>query len=368
MKKTLHQPLGGNEMPRFGGPATMMLQILEMTHTDLEAFFKNNYDKGPFLANALYGEFYKKLNPRPWNAVAISQSPGLATRLERDWDAAPGEIVEEVEEKGVVKFVIELDDGHCIETVVISMATHLTVCVSSQVGCRMGCTFCETAKMGLIRNLDVQEIVGQVVAIRRRYGKRVRNVVFMGMGEPMDNFDAVFKSILVMNDQRGLDIALRHITLSTVGVIDGIEKMIAPDMPNVNLAVSLNAVENRLRSQLMPVNGSNPLPALKKALLKYTAARKTGIMINYVLIAGVNDTWDCADQLAKWLSPLKARVNLIPLNPGGAVEFQVPDQSAIFAFRGQLIRHGVNAQERHSRGRGMMAACGQLGSRAASSN
>ncbi len=222
--------------------------------------------------------------------------------------------------------------------------------------------------MGLIRNLDVQEIVGQVVAARRRYGKWVRNVVFMGMGEPMDNVDAVFKSILVMNDQRGLDIALRHITLSTVGVIDGIEKMIAPDMPNVNLAVSLNAAENRLRSQLMPVNGANPLPALREALLKYTAARKTDIMINYVLIAGVNDGGDLADRLSRWLSPLRARVNLIPLNPGGAVEFQVPDQNAIFAFRGQLIRHGVNVQERHSRGRGMMAACGQLSTRAASSN
>jgi len=336
---------------------------MEMTHTDLEAFFKNNYGKGPFLANVLYGEFYKKLNPRPWNAEALSQSPGLATRLERDWDAAPGEIVEEVEQEGVVKFVTKLYDGHCIETVVISMATHLTVCVSSQVGCRMGCTFCETAKMGLIRNLDVKAIVGQVVAARRRYGKRVRNVVFMGMGEPMDNFDAVFKSILVMNDQRGLDIALRHITLSTVGVIDGIEKMIAPDMPNVNLTVSLNAAENRLRSQLMPVNGSNPLPALKEALLKYTAVRKTGIMINYVLIAGVNDSRYLADRLNRWLSPLKARVNLIPLNPGGAVEFQVPDQSAIFAFRGHLIRHGVNVQERHARGRGVMAACGQLRNR-----
>lgn len=340
-----------------------MLEILEMTHTDLEAFFKNNYDKGPFLANALYGEFYKMLSPMPWNAEAIRQSPGLATCLERDWGAAPGEIVEAVDQDGVAKFVTELDDGHRIETVVISMATHLTVCVSSQVGCRMGCTFCETAKMGLIRNMDVQEIVGQVVAARRRYGKQVRNVVFMGMGEPMDNVDAVFKSILIMNDQRGLDIALRRITLSTVGVIDGIEKMIAPDMPNVNLTVSLNAAESSLRSQLMPVNRSNPLPALKEALLKYTAARKTGIMINYVLIPGVNDTRDCADQLAKWLSPLKARVSLIPLNPGGAAEFQVPDQSAIFAFREQLIRYGVNAQERHPRGRGMMAACGQLSTR-----
>ena len=341
-----------------------MLRILEMTHADLEAFFKSNYGKGPFLASALYGAFYKKLNPRPWNADAISLSPGLSARLKNDWDVAAGETVEWVEQEGVATFVTQLKDGHRIETVVISMATHLTVCVSSQAGCRMGCCFCETAKMGLIRNLDVQEIVGQVVTARRRHGMSVRNVVFMGMGEPMDNIDAVLKSIQVMNDQRGLDIALRHITLSTVGVVKGIEKLIAPAMPKVHLSVSLNAADNVLRSQLMPVNRSNPLPALKETLLKYTLKRGAGIMVNYVLIPGVNDSQECADQLVNWLSPLKARVNLIPLNPGGAVEFQVPDQEDIAVFRRLLIRQGVNAQERHSRGQGVMAACGQLGARA----
>jgi hypothetical protein len=193
-----------------------------MSHADLKAFFKNNYDKGPFLAGALYREFYKKLNPCPWHAEALRHSPGLSAKLKKDWDLAPGEVVEWIEQEGVVKFVTLLRDMHRIETVVISMATHLTVCVSSQVGCSRGCRFCETAKMGFIRNLDVQEITGQIMAARRQYGKSVRNVVFMGMGEPMDNRDAVFKSIQVMNDQRGLDIALRRITLSTAGVVDGI--------------------------------------------------------------------------------------------------------------------------------------------------
>ena len=269
-----------------------MLQILEMTHADLEAFFKSKYGKGPFLANALYGSFYKQLNPRPWDAEAIRLSPGLAANLKRDWDAAPGNVVERVEQEGVVKFVTELNDGNRIETVIISMATYQTVCVSSQVGCRRGCRFCETAKMGLIRDLGVQEIVGQVVAARRRYGKSVRNVVFMGMGEPMDNFDAVLKAIRVMNDQRGLDIAHRHITLSTVGVVKGIEKLTGSAMPRVNLAISLNAADNDLRSRLMPVNLSNPLQLLKKTLLTYTLEKDAGIMINYVLIPGVNDDLD----------------------------------------------------------------------------
>ena len=342
-----------------------MLRILEMTHADLEAFFKYSYDKGPFLANALYREFYKELNPCPWKAEAIGLSPGLAARLKKDWDIAPGEVGEWVEQEGVTKFVTRLKDGHRIETVVISMATHLTVCVSSQVGCGRACCFCETARMGFVRDLDVQEITGQVITARRRYGKAVRNVVFMGMGEPMDNRKAVIRSIQVMNDQRGLDIALRRITLSTVGVIDGIEEMITPSMPKVHLAVSLNAADNDLRDQLMPVNRSNPLPALKEALLRYTSERGTGIMVNYVIIPGVNDSRDCADQLSDWLSPLKARVNLIPLNPGETERYKVPEESDITVFRQHLVRRGVNAQERHSRGRGVMAACGQLGGRGA---
>ena len=338
-----------------------MLRILEMTHADVAAYVKNTYGKGPFLAGALYRAFYKRLDQRPWDAEAISLSPGLAAKLREDWDAAPGEVVEWIEQEGVVKFITALEDGHRIETVVISMATHLTVCVSSQVGCRRGCRFCETAKMGLIRNLTVQEIVGQVVAARRRYGKSVRNVVFMGMGEPMDNLDAVITSIQVMNDQRGLDIAMRHITLSTAGVINGIETVTSPGMPGVNLAVSLNTADNDLRDRLMPVNRSHPLPALKKALLRYTLERGAGIMINYVLIPDVNTTRDCAEQLKEWMPPLNARVNLIPLNPGGAADFTVADQDGITAFREYLVRHGVNAQERHPRGRGVMAACGQLG-------
>lgn len=357
--------MAGDEMPPVEGTTPAGLRILEMTHADLEAFFRARYGKGPFLAGVLFREFHKNLNPRPWRAEAIHHSPGLAENLQKDWDAAPGEVVEETEQEGVVKFVTRLNDGHRIETVIITMATRLTACVSSQVGCRMGCRFCETAKMGFIRNLSVQEIVGQVDAARRRYGKRVRNVVFMGMGEPLDNVDAVLKGIQVLNDQRGPDIALRHITLSTAGLVNGIQSMAAPAMPGVNLAVSLNAADNALRDRLMPVNRSNPLPALKAALQAYTRDRKSSIMINYVLIPGVNDSQDCADRLANWLAPLKARVNLIPLNPGGAAEFQIPSQDDITAFRRRLIRHGVNAQERHARGRGLMAACGQLGARAA---
>lgn len=338
-----------------------MLRILEMTCADLEAFFKSTYGKGPFLADRLYCEFYKKRNLRPWDAEAIRRSPGLAERVQSEWEIRPGEVIEWFDHEDVVKFVTELCDGHRIETVIISMANHRTVCVSSQVGCRWGCRFCETAKLGYVRDLQVQEIVGQVLAARDRYGQSIRNVVFMGMGEPMDNFDAVRKSVLVLNEQRGLDIALRRITLSTAGVIGGIEKMMTPSMPAVNLAISLNTADKDLRDWLMPINRSNPLADLKRVLGVYTRERGARIMINYVLIPEVNDGLMRARQLIDWLSDLDVRVNLIPLNSGGAGNFKVPVQEDVDAFRRLLIQQGVNVQERHPRGRGMMAGCGQLG-------
>ncbi|MBW2178661.1 MAG: 23S rRNA (adenine(2503)-C(2))-methyltransferase RlmN [Deltaproteobacteria bacterium] len=353
-----------------------MLRILEMTYADLAAFFSEQYGKGSFLAAALYREFYKSLNPRAWTAEVICRSPGLAACLERDWQVNPGRVIDEIEAEGVVKFITELDDGHCIESVIIAMATHRTVCVSSQVGCRMGCRFCETAQMGFVRDLTVQEITGQVYAARRRFGESIRNVVFMGMGEPLDNFDAVAKAVRVLSDQRGLDVALRRITLSTAGLIQGIERMATLNMPGLNLAVSLNSADNAQRTRLMPINRSNPLRALQKILLKVSKRQGPGIMINYVLIPGINDGRDCAQRLSSWLSPLRARVNLIPFNPGPdkkagdqeigsqeirAHELRAPDQAEISVFREHLIQRGVNVQQRYPRGRGLMAACGQLG-------
>jgi 23S rRNA (adenine2503-C2)-methyltransferase len=340
-----------------------MLKILEMTYADLAAYFRENHGKGPFLAGALYREYFKSLNATPWTAEAISRSPGLPALLERDWTAVPGEIVDEVEQDGVLKIIIRLDDGQLIESVIISMETHRTVCVSSQVGCRMGCRFCETARMGFVRNLTVEEIAGQVYTARHRYGNSVRNVVFMGMGEPMDNFDHVIKSIEVLSDQRGLDIARRHITLSTVGLASGIERLAGSNIPGINLAVSLNAAGEGLRTWLMPINQQVSLDTLQNVLKKFPLRRGAVIMINYVLIPGINDSRDCAEQLVNWLSQLEARVNLIPFNPSHDHEFHAPRQSEIDAFRRLLIEKGVNVQQRHPRGRGVMAACGQLGNR-----
>ena len=339
------------------------MRLLALTYDDLVVQFSDRYGKGSFLAGALYREFYRHLNPRAWEAPAIAASPGLAARLAADLEYEPGEVVEEVDQDGVVKFVTALQDGQRIESVLLPMETHHTVCVSSQVGCRMGCTFCTTARMGLVRQLTVEEIVGQVFTARRRYGHEVRNVVFMGMGEPFDNFDNVIQAVRVLNDQRGLDIALRYITVLTAGRIDGIEKLARLGMPHLKLAVSLNAPEDRLRARLMPLSRMASLDRLQRALKAYPLKKGYAIMVAYVLIPGVNDSDACVADLADWVAPLQAQINLIPFNPGPEGPFRPPTENELDRFRQKLIMAGINVQKRASRGRSLMAACGQLGSR-----
>ena len=339
------------------------MRLLALTYEALVAQFADRYGKGPFLAGALYREFYRHLNPRAWEAPAIGNSPGLAARLAADLIYEPGKVVEEVDQDGVVKFVTALQDGQHIESVLLPMETHHTVCVSSQVGCRMGCHFCTTARMGLVRQLTVEEIVGQVFTARRRYGRAVRNVVFMGMGEPFDNFDNVMQAVRVLNDQRGLDIALRYITVSTAGRIDGIEKLARLGMPHLKLAVSLNAPEDRLRTRLMPLGRTASLDRLQRALKAYPLKKGYAIMIAYVLMPGVNDSDACVAALADWVAPLPTKINLIPFNPGPDGPFRPPTETELDQFRHKLIAAGVNVQKRAPRGRGLMAACGQLGRR-----
>jgi 23S rRNA (adenine2503-C2)-methyltransferase len=180
-----------------------MLRLLEMTYEDLVAAVADRYAKGPFLAKALYGVFFKNLEPDAWRAEGILNVRGLKDRLREDWRFSPGRVRDIIHDGGLVKFVTELMDGHRIESVILPLKTHRTVCISSQAGCRMGCRFCETGKLGLGRNLTVEEIVGQVYQARQKFDRGIRNVVFMGMGEPFDNFENVVQAVRVLSDQRG---------------------------------------------------------------------------------------------------------------------------------------------------------------------
>jgi 23S rRNA (adenine2503-C2)-methyltransferase len=225
----------------------------------------------------------------------------------------------------------------------------------------MGCVFCETAKSGLIRSLTADEIVGQVYNARFRLGVDVKNVVFMGMGEPFDNFEAVMQAIRVMNDPRGLDIAHRHITVSTVGLTDGIHRLGMMSWPKLNLAVSLNAPNDNLRSIIMPINHRIPMNDLKQALLHYPLRKKGSFLIAYVLFKDLNDTREDAFQLADFLHPLPVRLNLIPFNPGMDARFRAPSDEDIHRFAGWLAAKNIFVLKRWSKGRSLMAGCGQLG-------
>jgi 23S rRNA (adenine2503-C2)-methyltransferase len=261
-----------------------------------------------------------------------------------------------------VKFASELLDGRIVESVIIPAGGRVTVCVSSQVGCRMGCTFCITGGMGFARDLTPEEIVWQVHAARFTLGRRIDNVVFMGMGEPLDNLDNVIQAMRVMNDQRGLDIALRRMTVSTAGHAEGLRKLALLDKKTLRLAVSLNAADDALRSTLMPINRKFPLSRLAKQLRSWPLARDGVVFIEYVLLAGVNDSSEDARKLIRYLDTLPpVRVNLIPYNGGSRRSYAAPEPDQVRRFAGWLADARVFVRVRQPHGRGIMAACGQLG-------
>jgi 23S rRNA (adenine2503-C2)-methyltransferase len=336
------------------------VNILDRTHDQFADAFRRRYGKGTFYSTPVYRQVMKTGKATGRKLAELPLDPDLFERLETELMRSSGRIVKQVTDGSVVKYVTRLTDDQEIESVVIPMFNRHTVCVSSQVGCRMGCRFCATGKAGLIRNLTAAEIVGQVFAARHRLGFGIRNVVFMGMGEPLDNLDNVAQAIRVLTDQRGLDIARRHITVSTVGLTAGIHRLARIDGPPVNLAVSLNAPSDDIRSSIMPINRSNPMAALKAALLKYPLAKKSAFFMAYVLIHGVNDRREDANALARYLATMKVRLNLIPYNPAPGLGLYPPPAPTYEQFHAWLVAEKVFVRRRAEKGGRIMAACGQL--------
>ena len=339
------------------------LRILELTFAGLTAELKQRYGKGKYHAAAGYREVYRNGNPDFSAAYEFSKSEKLLSELKKDLVFHLGQVVGEKKEENLVKFITRLEDGLEIESVIIPMATHKTICVSTQIGCRMGCSFCETAQLGFRRSLTVAEIVGQVYTAKFVFGLDVRNIVFMGMGEPLDNFENLIQAIRVMEDPRGLDIALSHMTVSTVGKVKGIRRLAALNWPRLNLAISLNAPNNRIRSKIMPVNRTDSMDQIKSALLKYPLKKKGTFFIEYVLIKDVNDSHKHAHELAQFLKPLPTKLNLIPYNPRSNSPFQPPSDEDLDRFCGWLVDEKLFVRRRSAKGRGILAGCGQLGNR-----
>ncbi|MDA8138883.1 MAG: 23S rRNA (adenine(2503)-C(2))-methyltransferase RlmN [Desulfobacteraceae bacterium] len=337
------------------------MNILAMTYDQLAAHFRQHYGRGEFHAAALYKAFYHSKPFEVKNIPEFAASAQLSDQVSADLQYDLPIPVHEISEEGVTKLAFRLVDGLMVETVVIPMPHHTTICLSSQVGCRMGCRVCETGQMGLLRNLSAAEIVAQAYDVKVRLGLEVRNVVFMGMGEPLDNLDQVTQAIRVLNDQRGLDIPQRRITLSTCGLVEGIRRLSALNWPQLKLAVSLNAANDELRAVLMPVNRRHNLAELRQALQDYPLARGNVLFMEYVLIKGVNDHPDHARQLARYLEGLPVRLNLIAYNPRRQSPFEAPSAAEVEQFRQMLVEYRIFVRLRHSRGAGIRAACGQLG-------
>ena len=262
---------------------------------------------------------------------------------------------------GTTKFLFRLNDGRHIESVFIPDTPAQTFCISTQVGCAMKCAFCLTGKMGLIRNLSAGEIAAQVRILAHETGLAASafNIVLMGMGEPLHNYDATMKALRIVGDAQGLGVPAKRITLSTVGVLPGLEKLaLEPDMPN--LAISLHATTTAQRDELVPINRKYALEELIEACRHFPVAKRRRITFEYVLLDGVNDTPEDARRLVRLLNGIKAKVNLLPLNAAPGIPFERPSDERVNAFAKILADRGVTVSVRRSRGRDIRAACGQL--------
>lgn len=258
------------------------------------------------------------------------------------------------------KILFRLSDGMTVESVVIPGKTRLTLCVSTQAGCRMGCAFCLTGKQGLKRNLLPSEIVDQILQVRKHIpeGKDIGNIVLMGMGEPLDNYENVLKAVEIMSSDIGLAFSGRKITLSTCGLAPMIRKL--GQDACVNLAVSLNAADNETRCALMPINRKYPIEALIESCKGYEMPARRRITFEYILIDGVNASTQDAEKLARLLRGVRCKLNLIAFNEYPGSPYRTPGPETIEAFRKVLIRHNYTTVLRKSKGREILAACGQL--------
>ncbi|NJN41985.1 MAG: 23S rRNA (adenine(2503)-C(2))-methyltransferase RlmN [Flammeovirgaceae bacterium] len=267
---------------------------------------------------------------------------------------------------GTIKNAVKLHDGLIVESVLIPNEKRMTACVSSQVGCSLDCTFCATARLKRMRNLNPDEIYDQVVAIKEQcdliYGRPLTNIVFMGMGEPLLNYSNVIEAIDKITSHKGLNMAARRITLSTVGLSKMIKKL-ADDKVKFNLAVSLHSAINKTRSSLMPINEKNSLEELSEALEYWYSKTKKKVTYEYVVWKGINDTRTDAEALLEFCKKVPSKVNLIEYNAIGDENFQQAEEEVLDMYKDVLEKHGITTRIRKSRGKDIDAACGQLANR-----
>jgi 23S rRNA (adenine2503-C2)-methyltransferase len=311
-----------------------------------------------FRAKQLFQWIHQKGVDQP---EQISNMPwGLLEDISKETDIGSLDLVDKQQSKdGTIKFLWELSDKSYIESVLLNNDGRYTACISSQVGCKMSCSFCATAKIGFIRDLTTSEIVSQIYQMENESNAKISNIVYMGMGEPLDNYDQVLRSITILNDKNGKNIGQRKITISTCGLIPEIE-LLANQKLQITLAVSINSADQKQRCMMMPIAERYPLPDLIAALKGYYEKTGRRVSIEYVLQSEINDSADNARELAELIRPLRPHVNLISYNESELTRQKAAAQKNIKKFKEILQRSGIEITQRYRRGSDIQAACGQL--------
>lgn len=314
----------------------------------------------------LFTQMHKGLSPDEMSNIGKKTKEKLLERAHYHLPTIRRKLVSALD--GTVKYLFALSDGNCVESVVMKYQHGNTICISSQVGCRMGCAFCASTIGGKLRDLAPSEMLGQVIAAQKDMGERISNIVMMGIGEPLDNYDNVLKFLYLVGHEKGLNIGYRHISLSTCGLVDKIGRLARENLP-ITLSISLHASDNETRNAIMPVNKKWNVEALLDACREYYATTGRRISFEYTLIAGKNDSPEQALRLAKKLnthlrkdkeSSFPIHVNLIPVNPVTETGFSPSDQAAIAKFASLLEKKGIRATVRRRLGADINASCGQL--------
>lgn len=346
--------MGQTEALRADGPA----DIKSMTLSELTEYLGKLGEK-PFRARQLYQWMHVKLSPSFDEMSNLSKDMREKLKSRVFYASLKPVDVRISAIDGTRKYLFELEDGNVIESVLMRYKHGNSVCISSQVGCRMGCRFCASTLDGLERNLRPSEMLEQIYRIQRDTGERVSNVVVMGSGEPMDNYDNLIRFIHLLTDENGLNISQRNVTVSTCGIVPGIRQF-AEENLQVTLALSLHAPNDEVRRTLMPVAKSFALSDVLAACRYYFEKTGRRLTFEYSLVKGVNDNLEEAKALAQLLKDQHGHVNLIPVNPIKERDYRQSDRRAVEEFKGYLEKHGINVTVRREMGRDIDGACGQL--------
>ena len=335
------------------------MNIYGLTYDELENIFIDMGSK-KFHGNQLFSWLYEKRINSYDEATNIKKE--LRSEIESKYSIDKLKIVNIEKDVDVVKYLFELNDKEHIEAVLMRHDYGNSVCVSSQVGCNMGCKFCESGRRKKVRNLEAYEMVLQILQIEEDLGERISHVVIMGIGEPFDNYDNVIKFIKIINHPKGLAIGARHITVSTCGIVPKIEEFSKLEL-QVNLAISLHAPNNNLRNKLMPINKVYPLEVLIPSLKEYIKKTNRRLTFEYILLEGINDSLDNALELSKLVKGMNCYINLIPYNETNNIEFKRSKTVQIMRFYDILKKNRINVTIRREFGSNISAACGQLRSK-----